>query len=1027
MRIVIDLQGVQGASRHRGIGRYSLSLAQAMVRNRGNHEVLIALNGLFPESIMPIRVAFDGLLPQKNIRVWHAEGPVHPLDSNNAWRRHTAELVREDFLASLKPDVLHITSLFEGFGDDAVHTVGLHPASIVTAVTLYDLIPLIQCNEYLKPNPMYEVFYREKLAYLKQADLYLAISESSKMEAQDHLNATYEQVENIAAAADDHFRPIQVSEADKHDLCAHFGITRPFLMYSGATDERKNHIRLIKAFSLLPSSLRANYQLAIVGGLPNEHRKKFEACAKTCGLKTDDVVITGRVTDEEMVQFYNLCELFVFPSLHEGFGLPALEAMSCGAPVIGANTSSLPEVIGREDALFDPFDENAISQKIADVLRDDILRKDLARHGLVQAKNFSWDESAKKAIAAFERLHVKQDHESKSEKYTKNSKSWLIEAIAKQCNSPTDELDWCKTAKAIAQNRIRTTTRKQLLIDISELVHHDAKSGIQRVVRSVLAELLTNCPLGFTVEPIYANINEPGYRYARKFTALFLNDLDQSGIEDDPVEVFSGDIFLGLDLQPHVVPYQVEFYQYLQRIGAQVFFVVYDLLPITMPHVFPCGAYESHNKWLRALTRADGVLCISRSVADEMVEWLNVVSPQCLRPFKLGWFHLGADVSCSIPSQGLPADADQVLSTLSCRPTFLMVGTVEPRKEQVQTLAAFERLWAQNVDANLVIVGKHGWDVDLFVDKLRNHPQRNLRLFWLDGISDEYLEKVYAVSSCLIAASIGEGFGLPLIEAAQHKKPIIARDIPIFREVAGPCAFYFSGSTPDELANTVCEWLLLDKAGNAPQSDTMPWLTWKQSTQNLLDVMLNDQWYQQWMPDDIHRFLGSDNQLGTQVGQRNGRDMITTGSVGYLLFGPYLALAAGQYLIKIKGLVGSGGLSGARMDVAINKGTIILAESILSEPDLNGCMAIVPISLDQSCTDIEVRVWVSDQSDLKVSMIEIAPWQDEPIISQEVLKDAEQKVAQVSVSASSVIKNTSRLASTSSSRNQAKSKRKKRR
>ncbi|WP_394605568.1 glycosyltransferase, partial [Escherichia coli] len=88
---------------------------------------------------------------------------------------------------------------------------------------------------------------------------------------------------------------------------------------------------------------------------------------------------------------------------HEGFCLPALEAMSCGAPVIGANTSSLPEVIGRRDALFDPFDEKAISRKMAEVLTNTRLRDELAEHGLKQARNFYWDESAKRAISAFER------------------------------------------------------------------------------------------------------------------------------------------------------------------------------------------------------------------------------------------------------------------------------------------------------------------------------------------------------------------------------------------------------------------------------------------------------------------------------------------------------------------------------------------------------------------------------------------------------------------------------------------------
>jgi glycosyltransferase involved in cell wall biosynthesis len=97
-----------------------------------------------------------------------------------------------------------------------------------------------------------------------------------------------------------------------------------------------------------------------------------------------------------------------------------------------------------------------------------------------------------------------------------------------------------------------------------------------------------------------------------------------------------------------------------------------------------------------------------------------------------------------------------------------------------------------------------------------------------------------------MAASECEGFGLPLIEGAQHKLPIIARDIPVFREVAGDHAFYFKGKEPTDLANAVKEWLKLYKSGQHPKSDGMPWLTWKQSTEKLLDIILLGQWYTGW-------------------------------------------------------------------------------------------------------------------------------------------------------------------------------------
>ena len=120
-------------------------------------------------------------------------------------------------------------------------------------------------------------------------------------------------------------------------------------------------------------------------------------------------MLTGFVPEEDLLVLYNLCKAFVFPSWHEGFGLPALEAMSCGRAVIGANTSSVPEVIGRDDALFDPMSDSSIAAKLEEVLTNDAFRSELERHGLEQAKRFSWDASAQRAIAAFEALHARKD------------------------------------------------------------------------------------------------------------------------------------------------------------------------------------------------------------------------------------------------------------------------------------------------------------------------------------------------------------------------------------------------------------------------------------------------------------------------------------------------------------------------------------------------------------------------------------------------------------------------------------------
>ncbi|MFN3630079.1 MAG: glycosyltransferase family 4 protein, partial [Casimicrobiaceae bacterium] len=238
--------------------------------------------------------------------------------------------------------------------------------------------------------------------------------------------------------------------------------------------------------------------------------------------------------------------------------------------------------------------------------------------------------------------------------------------------------------------------------------------------------------------------------------------------------------------------------------------------------------------WLQFIAEADGAVCISRAVAQELAAWLGEHGPPRLRPYRISWFHLGADVKQSAPTRGMPEGAPAVLAALRARPSFLMVATIEPRKGHAQTLAAFEQLWARGVEANLVFVGKAGWRVEALLERLRSHPEAGRRLYWLEGISDEYLDAVYAASRALIAASLGEGFGLPLIEAARHRVPIIARDIPVFREVAGEHAFYFADDhAPETIARAVEDWLALDRQGRAPQSAGMPYLTWAESAEQL--------------------------------------------------------------------------------------------------------------------------------------------------------------------------------------------------
>ncbi|MDH4406451.1 MAG: glycosyltransferase [Cyanobium sp. D14.bin.5] len=402
MRLVIDMQGAQSlSSRNRGIGRYSIALSRFIVESAESHEVFLLLNGLFPDSIKAIRAEFEDLLSQENFKVWSGFGPVQAADPSNHWRRRAAEKVRAAFLESLDPDAVLITSLFEGYADDALIHVSSQSLKYTTAVILYDLIPFIHMDIYLG-NPDVKAWYMRQVDSLRNCDLFLAISDSSRLEAIDQLAIEPANVVTISTDADEFFRKLSIEDLNKSSVLAKFAIGNSFVLYTGGIDHRKNIDRLVTAYSMLSSEVRAGCQLVIVCAVDQNNRSQLSRLSRELGLADDELILTGFISDEELRLLYNLCSLFVFPSWHEGFGLPVLEAMRCGAPTIGSRISSLPEVIGLQEALFDPYSVESMHSRIHLALTDFAYRERLLANATVQSNKFSWQQSAKLALSAIE-------------------------------------------------------------------------------------------------------------------------------------------------------------------------------------------------------------------------------------------------------------------------------------------------------------------------------------------------------------------------------------------------------------------------------------------------------------------------------------------------------------------------------------------------------------------------------------------------------------------------------------------------
>lgn len=846
MRILIDLQGAQSESRYRGIGRYATALGQALAKNAGEHEIWLVANAALDSSCGSMRRDFAGLVRPERIRLFDVPVPAAEMVKANAWRARAGECLREHFLRQLQPDVVLVTSLFEGYLDSAAVAIDSPALGERTAVILYDLIPYLNPADYLGA-PGQKDYYARKITSLRNAGLLLAISAHARHEAIAALGFAPERIVTIGTAADPCFRPGVQPAGGIARLREQLGITRRMVLcVPGGFDVRKNLPRLIAAYRLLPDELRATHQLVIASRLADSVRANLRRAAHEAGLAADELVLTGYVSDTALAALYAAAALFVFPSLHEGFGLPVLEAMSCGAPVLAGNNSSLPEVVGRADALFDAGSPQAIADSMTAVLVDPLRREELGAHGLRQAANFSWDRVARSALDALEQRFGTMPAAAGSARNKPAAPADLIAALGALDVGKPRPGDLVQTADCLAFNRGRPGPAC-LFLDISEIVKSDAKTGIQRVVRGLLGELLAAPPAGLAVCPIY--FDGRVYRTATRFLArMAASRLAQAGpgagtadaADDAILDASQDDIYLALDLNgtsPAVLASQ----QKLRRRGIRMHFIVYDILLLQRPEWWPPGSAKLFENWLRDISSvADGLICISEAVAGDVRAWLERQRPSSdtIDPLpSVTSFHLGADIENSHPSRGLPGDASAVLERLAAAPGFLLVGTVEPRKGHAQTLAAFEQLWAAGVTARLVIVGKQGWLVDALAERLRGHAECGERLFWLEGISDDYVRSVYAACRCLIAASEGEGFGLPLVEAAHHHLPILARDIPVFREVAGAHASYFSGLSAAELASAIVAWLAADAAGTAPPSLNMPRLSWRQSARQLVGCL----------------------------------------------------------------------------------------------------------------------------------------------------------------------------------------------
>jgi len=369
LRVGIDATAIP--SLRAGAGNYIFNLVQALAKvDRDNHYVIFAK----PQHIAEFSIS------QPNFR----------LAAINGVKRRFSRLLWEQFM---------LPRLVQGYQLDVLHsphyTMPIFNLAC-SVVTFHDMTFFLYPEMH---GTLKRVFFRQMIRVSsKRADKIIAVSESTRKDILNLLNVTARKVHTVPEAASGDYRLIH--NRDKvNRVCTKYGLqTGRFFLYVGTLEPRKNVPTLLRAYSCLVS--RGIHDPLVIVGKKGWMFGDIFATVKTLKLE-DKVVFTGYVPDEDLPYLYNGARLFVYPSLYEGFGLPVLEAMACGTPVITSNVSSMPEVVGDAGLLIDPRDHTQLAQAIELIITNDDLSKLLRERGLQRAAQFSWERTARETLKVY--------------------------------------------------------------------------------------------------------------------------------------------------------------------------------------------------------------------------------------------------------------------------------------------------------------------------------------------------------------------------------------------------------------------------------------------------------------------------------------------------------------------------------------------------------------------------------------------------------------------------------------------------
>jgi alpha-1,3-rhamnosyl/mannosyltransferase len=365
----IGIDGRYIADHFPGIGRYSYNLAAKLPELAPDTDFVLFHNPRLPNT----RHDLGRLARHTNLRLLPVDVPTRSLKEQYQLR---------SLAKALSLDLLH-----------SPYYVMPYWQHCPSVVTMYDLIPMIY-PQHLPHRWTVWVFRATASLATRRAKHVIAISESTRKDLVHFFGTSEDRITVTHLAADERFRPLDSQQ--RENTIRTYRLPERYILYLGINKPHKNLIFLLEVLR----ELRTETKLVLAG---KEDPRYPQVRDEVRRLRLDDrVVFPGDVLESDLPMIYNGADVFVFPSLYEGFGLPVLEAMACGTPVICSNSSSLPEIVGDAAMSLDPEDEGAWVAALTEVLKNEDLRAELRTKGLEQANKFSWQKTARETLDVYQ-------------------------------------------------------------------------------------------------------------------------------------------------------------------------------------------------------------------------------------------------------------------------------------------------------------------------------------------------------------------------------------------------------------------------------------------------------------------------------------------------------------------------------------------------------------------------------------------------------------------------------------------------